>query len=43
VSGDTFKVSLGVRFFTYVSHPPAKYLSYLTHVDGERRFAYVVE
>lgn len=32
-----------MRFLTYVSHPPATYLSYLTHVDGERRFAYVVE
>ncbi len=32
-----------MRFFTYVSDPPRKYLSYLTHVDGARRFAYVVE
>ncbi len=35
--------SIRMRFFTYVSDPPRKYLSYLTHVDGTRRFAYVVE
>ncbi len=35
--------SIRMRFFTYVSQPPRKYLSYLTHVDGAKRFALVAE
>jgi GNAT superfamily N-acetyltransferase len=35
--------SIRMRFFTYVSKPPRRYLSFLTHVDGDRRFAYAVE
>jgi RimJ/RimL family protein N-acetyltransferase len=35
--------SIRMRFFTFVADPPRKYLSYLTHVDGTKRFALVVE